>query len=241
MTDLDATRTVPLDHHDVALEGRLFEPEAGGPAPGVLVLPSATGIGPNELDHAARLAAHGFTALVGDMHGGGAYYAEPQDAGPGFTALLGSPDLLRERTTLWLAAMRERPEVDGDRVAAIGYCFGGLCVLELARTGADLRAVASFHGLLSTQQPAAPGTIRPRIAIWTGGADPYVPDEDVAGVRAELAAAGATWQLTEFADAAHAFTDPDAAGFARPGIAYHPVAAAVSWAGTLALLDETLS
>jgi dienelactone hydrolase len=240
VTDLDAV-AVPLDHDGVALVGQLFAPDGPGPHPGVLVMPGATGLGAHELEHAAKLAGLGYAALAGDMHGGGAYFANPVEAGPSYLALLESPDVVRGRMTAWLETLRGRPEVDPDRVAAIGYCFGGMCVLELARTGAELRAVVSFHGLLSTQTPAVPGSIRPQISIWTGGQDPYVPAEHVQGVREELTAAGARWQLTEFADACHAFTEDDADSLARPGIAYHPIAAAVSWAGTLAVLASTLA
>ncbi|MET0271073.1 MAG: dienelactone hydrolase family protein, partial [Sphingomonas sp.] len=130
--------------------------------------------------------------------------------------------------------------VDPSRTAAIGYCFGGMCVLELARSGVDLRAAVSFHGLLRTDRPAAPGAITGQVAAWCGARDPYVPAADVEAFRAEMAEAGAAAQVTVFNAAAHGFTDPDATAMGRAGVAYDAIADRVSWAGTVALLDAVL-
>ena len=154
--------------------------------------------------------------------------------------LLSAPELLRTRTVDWFETLAALPNVDRNRIAAIGYCFGGQCVLELARSGADIKAAVSYHGLLTTPMPAQPGSIKGEVAIYTGAQDPYAPPEHVNGIRAELIAAGAKYQITEFGEAGHAFTDPNAAVAARPGIAYHALADAISWAGTVALLNATI-
>jgi dienelactone hydrolase len=141
----------------------------------------------------------------------------------------------------WFEAVRTRPDVDPARIAAIGYCFGGHCVLELARSGADVRAVCSYHGILTTHAPAQPGAVKAHVAAFCGAKDPYAPMADITALRKELEAAGASWQLGVYGDAEHGFTDPDAARLNRPGIAYDAYAYKASWAATLAILEVALS
>ncbi len=131
--------------------------------------------------------------------------------------------------------------MDAQRVAAIGYCFGGFCVLELARAGADVKAVVSYHGLLSTSLPAQRGAIKGEVVVYTGAKDPHAPHEHVEALRKELDAAEAHHQITVFSEAFHSFTDPDADALGMPGIAYNALADRVSWAGTLAVLEAVLS
>jgi dienelactone hydrolase len=166
---------------------------------------------------------------------------DPAKAGAYFAALQAQPDVLRDRLQAWHDAFISLPQVDAERTAAIGYCFGGFCVLELARGGADMKAVVSFHGLLTTQRPAQPGMIRGQVAAWSGGQDPFVPLEHVEAFRAEMAAAHVSTQITVFSRAAHGFTDQDAGALGRPGVAYDPLADKVSWAGALALLESALT
>jgi dienelactone hydrolase len=97
--------------------------------------------------------------------------------------------------------LRDRADVDASRIAAIGYCFGGQCVLELARSGADLKAVLRYHGILTTAMPARPGGVRAHVAVYTGAKDPRIPRDHLDALRAELLAAGADWQITEFGSA----------------------------------------
>ena len=139
-----------------------------------------------------------------------------------------------------LRALPPGRDVEPRHVAAIGFCFGGMCVLELARSGADVKTTVSFHGLLSTSQPAQPNSIDGSIAIYAGGKDPYAPPAQVEATRKEMAAAGAHLQVTVFADAFHGFTEPDSSAVNRNDIAYDATADRVSWAGTVALLESTI-
>jgi dienelactone hydrolase len=148
---------------------------------------------------------------------------------------------LRSRVVAWFERLSALPDVDRSRVAAIGYCFGGHCVLELARSGADVKVVVSFHGILKTALPARPGEVRAHIAVYGGAKDPYAPADQVEAFRQELIAARARWQIMTFGEASHGFTDPTSASSSVPGLAYDEIAHRVSWAGTLALLELTLS
>ena len=113
-------------------------------------------------------------------------------------------------------------------------------MLELARSGVDVKAVVSYHGILTSENPAAPGVIKGEVAAYCGGKDPYAPEESIAGLHRELTAAGASHHITVFAEAKHGFTDISAQKHGHPGIAYDAIAHRVSWAGTLALLDTVL-
>ena len=230
---------VTLEHEGAVLKGELFGGEAGS-RPGVLVMHNALGLGTQVREVAAKLADLGYVALATDMFGA-ELSSDPAKAGAYFAALQANPDLLRARLTAWHDTLAGLPQVDAARTAAIGYCFGGFCVLELARTGAPLKAVVSFHGLLGTQRPAAPGVIKGQVAAWCGGQDPFVPLDQVETFRAEMAAAEASSQITVFSQAAHGFTDPDAGKMGRPGVAHDPLADQVSWAGALALLKAVLA
>lgn len=235
----------PLQHveyvsNGTVLRGELALPAAAGKHPAVLVMHNAYGLGDHMRTVASRLAKLGYVALATDMYGDGVFHTDLMKASASLGPLLGAPDLLRARTVGWYEILAALPNVDANRIAAIGYCFGGQCVLELARSGADIKAAVSYHGLLTTPMPAQPGAIKGEVAIYTGAQDPYAPRDHVEGIRAELIAAGAKYQITEFGEAGHAFTDPNAAVAARPGIAYHALSDAISWAGTVALLNATI-
>ena len=235
-----STHTVSLEHEDKSLKGRISIPANSGTHSAVLIVPTAVGMSEHEFGQARRLTEQGYVALVADMYGEGIHHTDPSAAGPDMAALLAAPQTLRGRVVAWYELLKSRSEVESTRVAAIGYCFGGKCVLELARSGADVKAVASFHGLLTTALPAAPGAIKAEVAVYTGTKDPFAPRADVDTLRQELTAAGARWQITEYGEASHAFTEPHASSYGRAGIAYEALAASTSWAATLALLNATI-
>jgi dienelactone hydrolase len=232
--------TVRLTHAGADLEGYLALPNGPGPHRAVMVMHNAHGLGEHMRQVARSLADAGYAALATDMYGGGRHFSNPQAAGAAIAPLWEDPRLLRSRVLAWYQLFYTRPEVNRARLGAIGYCFGGQCVLELARSGADVKAVASYHGILKTTMPAEAGAVKAQVAVYTGAKDPYAPRDDVNALREEMMAAGAHWQITEFGDAYHAFTDSGASETHMPGLAYDPLAERISWAGTIALLEATL-
>jgi len=226
-------------HEGIGLEGLLARPTGVGPHPAVLVVHTAFGLGGHIPGIARKLAEQGYVALAVDMYGGGAYSEDPKVVGGFVMPLWGNAARLRSRMGAWLELLKARADVLPGRIAAIGYCFGGQCVLELARGGGDVKAVVSFHGILTTDTPAIAGEVRAKVAVHTGARDPHAPREHVDALRAEMHAAGADWQIAEYGEAWHAFTDP-AACTPETGRAYDATADQVSWAATLALLSAEL-
>ncbi len=131
--------------------------------------------------------------------------------------------------------------MDPGRVAAVGYCFGGTCVLELARDGGDVRAVVSFHGGLTTTAPAAAGGVTAKVLSCTGADDPFIPAAQVQAFGQEMTAAGADWQTVVYGNAAHSFTNPGADQAGMAGVKYDATADRRSWAAMCALFAETLA
>jgi dienelactone hydrolase len=231
---------IDLTHDGVRLEGQLALPDTPGLRSGVLVMANAFGLGEQTRKQAELLAAQGYVAIATDMYGGGVRATDPKQTGALIKPLFDNPDLLRARVLAWFDTLASRTETDPDKLAALGYCFGGQCVLDLARSGADVKAVVSFHGLLETTLPAKPGGVSGTVAVYTGALDPYVPRAHIDALQDEMIAAGATWHLTVFGDACHAFTDPDADATGMPGLSYNPLAERISWAGTMALLEKVV-
>lgn len=239
MEHAPSSELVSFPYAEVVFKGQLYRPAGAGPHPGVLVVPTARGIGGHVLPIAERLAGEGYVALVVDLYGDGAYSRDDAVIGTLVGSLWGNAPALRSRMQAWLDVLRRDASVAPDRIAALGYCFGGQCVLEMARAGCDVRAVVSFHGILSTNLPAEPGAIRAKVAVHTGGLDPHAPRAAVEALRAELTAAGADWHIAEYGGAYHGFTDPEA-NSPDTGRAYHPLADRLSWSSTLGLLAAVL-
>ncbi|MEO7248175.1 MAG: dienelactone hydrolase family protein [Novosphingobium sp.] len=232
--------SVELTHAGVTLTGQAALPAGQGPFPAVMVMHNALGIGDHVRDVARRLAALGYVAVASDMYGGGASTGDPAINGASYEAVMKDPALLRGRVVAWFDRVSGMPQVRADRVAAIGYCFGGACVLELARSGVAARAVVSYHGVLSSAQPMQPGGFAGEVHAWCGAQDPYAPLAQIEGLRAEMASAGVRHTITTFGQAAHGFTDPGADAMGREGIAYNELADRLSWAGTVELLEAVL-
>jgi dienelactone hydrolase len=238
MTEL---QTFDYAHDGVALKGRLAIPAGAGPHPAVLVMHDARGLGELVQRRARDLAAAGYVALATEMYGGGVRAEDPRAHGALFAALQDEPERLRGRVVAAFEALRALPAVDAGRIGAIGFCFGGQCVLELARSGAQTRAVVSFHGLLTSRLPARAGAVKAKVLVLTGVRDPFAPVEDVRAFEAEMTDAGVDWQMTLYGEGWHAFTDPSAAEMHMvPGLRYDPLLAKLSWAQATAFLDATL-
>ncbi len=231
---------ITLQHEGANLVGSIFVPAGPGPHPAVMVMHTAQGTGPLTLHAARKLAELGYIALATDMFGDGVYNPTDITAITACFSPFHDPDLIRARTLAWFETLKSRPEVDPARIAAIGYCFGGQCVLELARAGADVKAVVSYHGLLTTNRPAQRETLKAQVVAYNGALDPNAPPAHTAQFRQEMIDAAAKWHITEFGNSYHGFTDVDSGCLPLPGIAYDPLADAISWAGTLALLKTLL-
>jgi dienelactone hydrolase len=231
---------IVCQHDGVTLKGHAAIPDGQGPFPAVLVMHSALGLRHMVREVARKLAGLGYLAVATDMYGEHADISAPEKAGAYYMGLLAEPERLRARTALWFDTIAARADVDAARIAAIGYCFGGKCAMELARSGRDVKAAVSYHGLLTTHAPAQPGQIKGHVAAWCGAIDPFGPPEETAAFRQEMIAADANWQITEFGNVAHGFTDPKAEG-GMPGIAYDALADKTSWAGTVLLLGHVFA
>jgi dienelactone hydrolase len=153
------------------------------------------------------------------------------------TALLGDTSKARKRGRAALDKLASLPQVDPNRLAAIGYCMGGTFSLELARDGAPLRGVVSFHGGLATQRPAA-GQIKAKILVCTGADDPFVPVAQVNAFEEEMTKAGADWQVISYGGTVHSFTNPEADKIGQPGLAYNRLADERSWKAMVSFFEE---
>jgi dienelactone hydrolase len=171
------------------LRGYLALDPSRGKRPGVLVFHEGLGLGDFAMERARRLAGQGYVALAADMFGDRKQATGLQQAMTLIGALRAEPATLRARARAALATLVALPEVDANRCAAIGFCFGGTVVLELARDGAELKAVVSFHGVLSTSLPATEGAVRASVLVLTGADDPLAPRDQVAAFENEMRAA----------------------------------------------------
>jgi dienelactone hydrolase len=206
----------------------------------VLIVHAWKGITDYERGRARQLAELGFVAFCADIYGQGVRPVDNQAAGAEAGKYRADRPLLRARAQAGLDALKSLPQVDSARIAAIGYCFGGGTVLELARSGAELAGVVSFHGNLDTPLPAEPGAVKAKVLVLHGADDPHVTMEHVAGLAEELRAAGADWQLAMYGGAVHAFTDPGAGDDPSKGAAYSATADARSWQAMLDFFAEVL-
>lgn len=231
---------VDYDAAGVPARGYLARPaEASGPLPGVLVVHDWLGVTDATRFRCDMLARLGYAAFAADVYGADVRPA-PQDAPQVAGGYYGDTALWRSRLTAALVRFTREEGVDADRMAAIGYCFGGTSVLELARTGAALRAGVSFHGALTTGADGEVERIEPALLLLTGAADPHVPDEAVVAIENEFRTApDLDWQVVSYSGAMHAFTVPTA-DTPQFGALYDERADTRSWAAMKAFLAETL-
>ena len=236
-----AGETVIYRDGDATLEGYWAAAQCGeGPAPVVMVVHQWMGPGDYEKARADMLAKECYNAFVVDMYGQGVRPADKTEAGAQATLYKNDPALARGRMKAALDYVRSRADADPARVAVIGYCFGGTMALELARSGADINAVISFHGGLSTKAPAGAGAVKAAVQVHHGAADPHVPPAEVAAFVAEMDGADADWVFTSYAGAVHAFTEKAAGSDPSTGAAYDEKADRRSWTAARAFLAETL-
>lgn len=220
---------------DDAIEGR---------RPGVLVVHEWWGQNAYARERAKQVAQLGYTALALDMYGDGKLATHPAEASALLDAVMGNAGLLRERFLAAQDLLKQQPGVDPDHIAAIGYCMGGAIVLQMAREGADLDIVASFHGALGAKSRARRGEVKAQVLVFNGESDPMVTPEQVAALREEMAAAGADFTYVGYPGAKHSFTNPEADALGRQfdlPLAYDAGADADSWGKLQAALKTAFA
>jgi dienelactone hydrolase len=212
---------------------------AAGPRPGILVFPDARGMDEFTRERARRLAGLGFAALAGDLYGDGRYIDDSDEAIAFAMPLAQKPESARARAGAAFDALAARAEVDGAKMAAIGYCFGGNIAVELARGGADIVAAVGFHGGAVPPSPADSRKIKGKLLICTGAEDPFIPLEMRAAFEKDMREAGVDWRMHIYGRVYHSFTVP---GIDERGeldrLRYDAGADARSWAEMLALFEE---
>ncbi|NBX35310.1 dienelactone hydrolase family protein [bacterium] len=221
----------PLEYKsgDVVCEGwQAYDDAVTGKRPGVLVVHQWTGISDHEKEAARKLAALGYNVLVADIYGKG-IRPQPPAAGKEAGKYKADRPLLRARANAALDVLSHDARTDAAKLAATGYCFGGTSVLELARSGAALKGVVSFHGGLDSPAPADGKNIKAKVLALHGADDPYVPAKDVAAFEAELKAAGVDYKLVKYPGAVHSFTHKAAGDDNSKGAAYNAAADRDSW------------
>lgn len=213
-----------------------------GKRPGVLVVHEWWGHNEYARSRARQLAAMGYTALAVDMYGDGKTASHPSEAGAFAGEVRRNLPIARARFEAALRTLRQHPTVAADDIAALGYCFGGSVVLEMARMGLDLDAVVSYHGSLQLSTPAEPGRIKARVAVFTGEADPMIPPAQVEAFRRDMEKAGAPLTLVSYPGVKHSFTNPEAdqlaARFNLP-LGYDRQADEDSWMQTARVLKDS--
>ncbi|WP_299322014.1 dienelactone hydrolase family protein [Parasphingopyxis sp.] len=211
------------------------------PRPGVMVVPNVLGTKEADFQTAERVVGLGYAAFVADLYGqGNRATREDDDPARFMNDLNADRALLRDRLHASLAAMQALDSVDAERLAAIGFCFGGKSVLDLARSGAEVRGVVSFHGIYDPPPFANADTIPAKILVCHGWDDPLAPPEAVTTLAVELTGAGVDWQIHAYGHTGHAFTDKSAKMPER-GLAYQPDADRRSWRAMTDFLGEVLS
>lgn len=235
-----ATRLLPYRDLDTPLTGVFHWNEAQDrPRPGILLIHGGAGLDEHAREQARRYAELGYNVLACDMYGDGVA-GDRERVMACLTAFRDDPSFLVRRGQAGLTALSGCPEVSGG-LAAVGFCFGGMAALALARCGAGLAGAVSIHGSLTTGKPAEPGTVTAKVLVCHGALDPHVPMSDVAGFVDEMNHAGSDWQLIVYGRAMHGFTHKRTSPGAVPGIAYEPLADRRSFAATSAFLAQALT
>jgi dienelactone hydrolase len=231
-------QTKVLDYHDgtLRLSGIVAHNDSvNGARPGIVVFPDARGIGKHAVERACRLAALGFAVLVADLYGNGESARDTAHAWELMGSLRSDVTLWRRRAQAALDALSAQAIVDSAKLAAVGFCFGGSTALELARSGAPLAAVVSFHGGLHSKQPEDARNIKAKVLVCHGALDPLVPRAQLTAFEEHMNKTDVDWQVYEYGGAMHAFTNRYADA---EGMAYNALADQRSWNSMLALFQE---
>jgi dienelactone hydrolase len=233
------TKTIEYKQGDTTLEGVLvYDDAVKTKRPGVLIVHQWLGITEYEKTRATMLAKLGYVAFCADIYGKGVHPQDTKEAGVEATKYKTDRTLLRARVNAGLAELKKSDLVDSKRIAAIGYCFGGTTVIELARSGAELNGVVSFHGGLDSPTPADGRNIKCKVLACHGADDPFVPAKDLTAFENEMRDNKVDWQLIAYGGAVHSFTQPMAGNDNSKGAAYNEAADKRSWEAMKQFLAE---
>ncbi|MFH0953872.1 MAG: dienelactone hydrolase family protein [Verrucomicrobiota bacterium] len=233
------TRDVDYRDGDVELQGYLaYDDASTAHRPGVVIFHEWKGPGPYERGRAEQLAQLGCVAFVADVYGNGVRPTTPDECRAEATKYRSDRRLMRARARAALDELKKQEMVDPARVAAIGYCFGGTVALELARSGAKLRGVVSFHGGLDSPNPEDAKHIQARVLVLHGADDPTTPPEMIAAFQDEMRKGGVDWEFVLYGGARHAFSNPAAGNDPTSPVAYNEKADQRSWVALRIFLDE---
>ena len=237
------TETVEYEHAGTKLKGFVaYDDAAPGKRPGVVVFPEWWGLNDYAKSRAKQLAGLGYVAFAADLYGDGKVIdlAHPDDAKGMATFLRSNQAVWRGRAQAAFQQLAARPNVDASKIAAIGYCLGGSTALQLAYSGADLKAVTTFHAGLPTPTPAEAAAVKAKVLVCHGGADPAVPMKAVNDLKAALGAAKASLEIVSYPGVIHSFTSPDADKVGNPAMKYNKEADEDSWKRMSALFRQEL-
>jgi len=232
------TQAVAYKDGDTVLTGLLaWDDAAGGKRPGVLVVHEWWGLNDYAKSRAEALAKEGYVAFALDMYGDNKVTNHPKQAGEWSKEVSSNIELWRRRAQLGLEMLKSQAQVDAGKLAAIGYCFGGSTVMQMAYAGSDVKAVVSFHGSLPPA-PESVGAIAPRVLIAHGRNDQFIPAERIVAFQDGLDRVKADWEMTIYSGTRHGFTNPDAGSYGIENLAYNETADKRSWAAMLKLFGE---
>jgi dienelactone hydrolase len=215
--------------------------DGAGRRPGVLIAPEGSGLTDVSRDRARRLAELGYVALALDYHGDGAVLASMEAMQARLAVLRADPGPIRAITQAARAVLAAQAETDPARLAAIGYCYGGTAVLELARSGADIACTVGFHAGLATTRPDDARHIKGKVLVCIGAEDPLVPPAERLAFEQEMRAGKVDWRVYVFGNAVHGFSNPEADRRGLAALAYHRPTAERSWRAMRDLFDETFA
>lgn len=233
------TETIEYKDGDTVFQGLLsYDDALPGKRPGVLVVHDWMGVTDTTKEAAEDLARLGYTAFAADIYGKGVRPANPGEAAAQAGTYKADRALLRKRVNAGLSQLKKVAQTDTGKLAAIGFCFGGTTVLELARSGADIAGVVSFHGGLDSPAPEDGKRIKARVLALHGADDPFVKPADLAAFQDEMRKAGVDWQMAYYGGAVHSFTNKKAGSDNSKGAAYNEPAARRSWAAMRAFFAE---
>jgi dienelactone hydrolase len=233
------TKTVDYKQGDTVLEGYLaYDDAIQGQRPGVMVVHEWTGLNDYAKMRTEMLARLGYVAFAADIYGKGIRPQNTEEAAQQAGKYRADRKLLRARANAGLEVLRNHELSDPSKLAAIGYCFGGGTVLELARSGADLKGVVSFHGNLDTPNPEDAKKIKCSVLALHGASDPHVHREQVEAFQDEMTNAGVDWYMVLYGGAVHSFTNPNSGDDPSRGVAYNKKADERSWEAMKSFFDE---